>query len=117
MHDEAVEAHERQIVRAVHSVFLKWFVIAFFLGTAIVVAGEMLARVASTRYVMQFASWCIRAGLGISSASFALGVISWFTRETTKHAGFRDQRLPSGYRLVAWSFVALVVVAFEAFVS
>ncbi|MDP9192917.1 MAG: hypothetical protein M3P06_14545 [Acidobacteriota bacterium] len=81
----------------------------------VLLAGELPSRGASTAPAHRGASWLIKIGVALSAGSFPLGLISWFGRETTNHPGFREQRLPVRYRIVAWSLVAAAVVAFITF--
>lgn len=96
----AATEDQRAVVRAIHSTYLKLWAALFVFGVILAVAGE----VGAPRLTL--------IGVGLAAVAFALGVVSWFARETTKHPTFTTQQLPSRYRIAAWSAVAVVVAVF-----
>ena len=108
------DSRDRQIASIVHSVYLKFFVAGFALGILLFVAGAIASGGPFNTIVRRAGLWVLRVGLLIAVPCVPLALISWFERETTKHPGFREQRLPSRYRTVAWFLVLLTSVLFAA---
>ncbi len=106
--------HEREVANVVHYAYLKLFLAGVAMGSLLLVGGEIASHGPFVPAVRRIGSWVLLGGLLIAAMSFPLALISWFERETTKHPGFREQRLPGRYRVIAWSLVLVSVVLFVA---
>ena len=114
MEDELNEVTARFFKRAVHSLLMRWFAIAAILGAVMVLAGEIVASRSGESFSRTLGGWFAIRGVAVSTGSLVLILISWFTRETTKHPGFCQGQLTGRYRVVAWSAVAIAIAAFGA---
>lgn len=102
---------EREVVRARYDVSLKIALRTLVLGLVLLIVGELTAA-RTDDLVGHMAMFVARVGLVLAAVSIPFGFISWFRRETTRHAGVREGRLPSRYRTVAWLLVLIVMVFF-----
>src|ERR1700686_3801328 len=112
MPDQSAESAERHVVRTIHSTLTKWFAAPFVLGVALVSAAEIVASHSGDSASRAAAGWTSSLGVALSAISLVLVLVSWFKRGPTKHGGFREERLPSRYSIVAWSAVATALLAF-----
>lgn len=103
---------EREVVRAAYGVSLKIALGTLVLGLVLLLVGEVTAA-RTDDPAGHMAMLVARVGLVLAAVSIPLGFIAWFRRETTRHAGFREGRLPSRYRTVAWLLVLIVMVFFS----
>ena len=108
------DRHTRQVANIVHSVYLKFFLVGLAVGVVLLVGGEIASQDHFNLTVRRIGFWVSRGGLCLAAGCFPLALISWFERETTKHPGFQEQRLPQRYRAIAWSVVLVSVVLFVA---
>jgi len=103
---------EREVLRARYGVSLKIALGTLALGLVLLLVGELTAA-RTDNLVGHMALLVARVGLVLAAVSIPLGFVSWFGRETTRHAGVREGRLPSRYRTVAWLLVLIAMVFFS----